>query len=228
MLAADAPAFAARPSASPWTSQPLPPASPRAKPDFRPRPAAAAARPRMRGRRAGARFPARPRGRGSRRAAVDLIKRRVPARGQHRRAPRPPVAAHRRRGRHRAHRRRRALAARCWRGCGGWRVVADEEALPVRGRLARSRRLRAGAASRQRSAGRAGADPARAEAGRAAAGGAARRRDLDGAAPGLARGGGRDHRRRLAARRPLRRRARSRRRCCSAPASRCPSSIPRW
>ena len=100
-------------------------------------------------------------------------------------------------------------------------VAADEEALPFRRRLARSRRLRAGAAIRQRSAGHARADPPRAEAGRTVPRGAARRRHADRVAPSLRRGRERDRRRRLAARRARSPICATSARCCSAPALRC-------
>ena len=67
-------------------------------------------------------------------------------------------------------------------------------------RRARSRRVGAGAASRQRSAGHACADPPRTQARRPVRRGAARRRDAHRAAPGFCRGRNRYRRRRLAAR----------------------------
>ena len=104
------------------------------------------------------------------------------------------------------------------------RVAADEEALAVRRWLARSGRVRAGAAICQRSARDTDPNPPRAEAGRVVAGGVCRRRQ-----PGrIARGYSPPPkaRSRAASRRALRRlpMCANLARFCSAPALRCRSS----
>ena len=92
------------------------------------------------------------------------------------------------------------------------RVDLDRsETLPLAAGITGSRRLRARVPVRQRSAGRAGADPPRAEAGRAVAGGDDRRRYADRAPAILCGGGSRMRRRRVAARRAVCRSARYRR-----------------
>ena len=96
-------------------------------------------------------------------------------------------------------------------GSGRIAVVADEEALPFRDAVVRSRGLGAVAAVRQRSARHAGANPPRAQAGRLVSRRADRRRHPDRAAASLRRRRKRDRGRRLAARRAVRRSARSRR-----------------
>ncbi len=90
-------------------------------------------------------------------------------------------------------------------------------------RRARSRGVGAVAAIRQRPAGRAGADQARAAAGRPAARRAARRRHADRAAPGVRGGRGGGGGRHLAAGGAVRRPARARRVCCSGRDLRCRS-----
>ncbi len=96
-------------------------------------------------------------------------------------------------------RRQHGPGRRCHRRRGGAAVPR---------RFARSRRLGAGVAHRQRSAGHAHPDTPRAQAGRTVHGRAARRRHADRVAPVLRAGRGRDRGRRLAACRAVRRCAR--------------------